>query len=660
MTIGMAIAFNARSNGLKLTPSSFYAFTIWVLHLNPVSQLRLSNRTASTKKQPIHLKTSSRTQIIMRLSNCLVLLCVFSSLNSALGIPKCNPEVCVPRGNTCKMMVAPLPFEKVTKKGPCEFKQDNDVYPGDHMAYCCGSASDYEDFIKVVNLKNQARALAGASPNEYPHQIKLQTLGGCGGTIYNKEWIITAAHCLGVDGAVYAEANGDLPGKPGQKAYVIAGMSHITNATDDNKYHIDKIIKHPYWNPNMISNGSDIALLHLSRSLPLEMGVIQPMRLEPANYIPKWGGKGFLVGYGNVHESLGKASDDLMEFVGPIHSNTKASALSMDPIGQSSDRTSPSWEQIGVGGEDSGLTVGQGDSGGPFICPDENNKPVLCGIASFKDCKAFKMCRKANLFTRLAPFLQWIRDETGNARQETELLFDKTMFPDQIPEPEVPGYLVRLGAPSKQCMGTLIAPKIVITTAECIVANGGDGKYAPHVHHIKTSKGYRPFASLTSDTFKRNISENVSTHMKQPLNKFDLGAVYLQEPIQTDYAQMAPRGHQLNGESDEYSFNDKTNYVERRHFVSAGDEDCNRRFRGVDENVQIDTTEQLCMRQVYSAEAVCERDLGGPLMCDGGKYLCGVKTFQACKYSGMPEIFESVFGPKNYETIDWMIRSAPK
>ncbi|CAL8087521.1 unnamed protein product [Orchesella dallaii] len=597
----------------------------------------------------------------MRLSSCLILLGVFSSLDYALG--QCLEEKCIPTGYSCKFLHDPnYTIEKITKQGiKCDYVQGKDKIPGDHMAVCCQTTADADNYDNLMKLKNKARALAGASPNEYPHQIKFKNLGNCGGTIYNKEWIITAAHCLGVDGAVYAESNGDIPGKLGQKAYVIAGMSHIANATDDNKYHIDKIIKHPYWNSYKVKNGSDIALLHLSRPLTLEMGVIQPMRLEPANYIPKWGGKGFLVGYGNVHESLGLASDDLMEFVGPIHSNPKVAGLSMDPLNQQSDRTSPSWQQIGVGGEDSALTVGQGDSGGPFICPDENNKPVLCGIASFKDCKPFKMCRKANLFTRLAPFLEWIRNETGNARQETEFLFDKTMFPDQIPDQEVPGYLVRLVAPSRHCTGTLVGPRLVITAAECIEANGGDGKYAPHVHHIKTSKGYLSVQHLKMDNFERNVSKSVYTDMKQILNKFDLGAVYLTEPIQTEYAQLPPRsGYQMNGESDEYSFNDKTNYVERRHFVSAGDEDCNRRFSGVDENVQIDTTEQLCMRQVYSAEAVCERDIGSPLMCDGGKYLCGVKTFQACKYSGMPELFESTFGRKNRKTIGTMVVSSPK
>ncbi|CAL8087512.1 unnamed protein product [Orchesella dallaii] len=594
----------------------------------------------------------------MRLSICLILLGVFSSLDSALG--DCANEKCIPSGHSCKTLHQPgYQVEKITKKGKCDYIQGADKIPGDHMSLCCGSIEEANNHEREQLLKNQARALYGASPNEYPHQIKLQTLGGCGGTVYNKEWIITAAHCLGVNGAVYAEDNGNLPGRPGRKAYVIAGMSHIANATDSNKYIIDRIIKHPYWNPNKIGNGSDIALLHLSRPLPLEMGVIQPMRLEPANYIPKWGGKGFAIGYGNVNEAF-ETTDDLMEAVGPIHSNTKAAGMSMDPLNQQSDRASPSREQLGVGGGDSGLIVGQGDSGGPFICPDENNKPILCGVASFKGCKPFKECRKANFYMRVAPFLKWIRDETGNAQQEANLFFDKTMFPDQIPEPEVPGYLVRLAAPARHCTGTLIAPTLVITAAECIRVNGGDSVYVPHVYHIKTGKGYLPGGNMMSQLFEGDVSQNVSKYMKQVLNKFDLGAVYLREPIQTEYAQLAPLGYQMNGESDEYSFNDMTNYMERRHFVPTGDEDCNKRFSGVDENVQIDTTEQLCMRQVYSAEAVCERDIGGPLMCDGGKYFCGVKTFQACKYPGMPELFEATFSPKNNRRLNIMIKATPK
>ncbi|ODM92435.1 Chymotrypsin-like elastase family member 2A [Orchesella cincta] len=598
----------------------------------------------------------------MKLLSGSTILVVFCALNFSPGFvfgqePEdpdgCNGQMCYFSRFDCAKVLKSHPFKLVIKSESCEYNRKKKMM-GDETVTCCKTAKGVEKEKERLVLQNQARALSGASPNEYPHQIRFMSLGMCGGTVYNKNWIITAAHCVRHDSNIFAQDNGDIPGRS-YKAYVIAGQSHVTNATEDDKYIIDKIIRHNDWNPHEIGAGHDIALLHLSRPLSLEAGKIQPMRLEPADYVPKYGSNGYLIGYGNVHEKLGKGSDDLMEFYAPIHSNAKAVSLSTHPQGGSGYGTAPLNMHLAIGGEDSGVVVGQGDSGGPFICPDKNRKPILCGIASFKTCHPYKMCKRPSYYQRVAPMLDWIRDNTGNEPQESELFFDKTMFATEIPAPQVPGYLVRLGAPERSCTGTLLTSKLIVTSAECIMANGGMAKAGHVVYHIQSGKELDRLGSMMfEDKFERDISQNISNFMKQPFSNFDVGFFILNTPFETEYAKLPPKGYKLKGEAQEFTFNDKSNFVETRDFVEAGEEDCAKRFSGIDSNLKLND-QHLCLRQVYSPMAVCERDIGGPLICEG-KYLCGFKSFHACKYPGVPEVFSSTMGGYIRKQIDNGIR----
>ena len=58
--------------------------------------------------------------------------------------------------------------------------------------------------LSLTDMMKGSRIVGGVetAPNEFPFQISLQGrgfVGGysffCGGTVYNENWIITAAHC---------------------------------------------------------------------------------------------------------------------------------------------------------------------------------------------------------------------------------------------------------------------------------------------------------------------------------------------------------------------------------------------------------------------------------------------------------------------------------
>lgn len=190
--------------------------------------------------------------------------------------------------------------------------------------------------------------MAGAEEGEYPHQVKFDMQGSCGGTVYNSEWIITAAHCVRYDGTQLATI---------ENSKIIAGRANVEDVDDENIFTLDQIIVHHGWIDTDLGNGYDIALLHLSRPLPLQVGKIQPLRLVDANYEIPYGSNGITIGWG-VAGKLGGVSH-LKEFEVPIHHPTRAAQLSLDThnAGLTDKGVVPHDHILGVAGADSGYSM---------------------------------------------------------------------------------------------------------------------------------------------------------------------------------------------------------------------------------------------------------------------------------------------------------------
>ncbi|XP_042858270.1 venom protease-like [Penaeus japonicus] len=220
----------------------------------------------------------------------------------------------------------------------------------------------------------------------------------CGGSIINKNYVLTAAHCLLGDD--------DLP-LPA-KEFQVGIADHNFNSEDDNIQGVTRAVKvkkyiihEDYVPQDLFDNNKDIALLRLAESLDLTAEV-QPVCL-PSNPNKKYEGEtGTVIGWGDTKNGKGAYSDAAREVEQPIV-DCKKKKIAGSPI-------TPQMMCAGKAKSKNSGAQGTcfGDSGGPLFVT-ENGRNTQVGIVSFG-----KSCLKPGVFTRVTEFLVWISDNTAD------------------------------------------------------------------------------------------------------------------------------------------------------------------------------------------------------------------------------------------------------
>lgn len=231
-----------------------------------------------------------------------------------------------------------------------------------------------------------------AAPGQFPWQVSLGVswlaypadAHFCGGSVYNEQWIVTAAHCV--------------DSLDPRDIVVTVGATDLWDAPQ--RRNVSKIrVKKGY---RRAHEGLDIAVLKLHKPLTFSEGQVVPIKLlteaESAQGIEE-GKTVFVSGYG--HTSFdGEASPDLLFVDVPVVGKKVCnSPLSYD--GDAGDDT------ICAGYSSGGKDSCQGDSGGPLTTYLADGSARLAGVVSWGENCAKPL--KFGVYASVPVYGDWIR-----------------------------------------------------------------------------------------------------------------------------------------------------------------------------------------------------------------------------------------------------------
>lgn len=220
----------------------------------------------------------------------------------------------------------------------------------------------------TCGVRKPSRIVGGevAYPGAWPWQTGLKRSPGtiifCGGSLVNKEWVVTASHC------VYdmLKANSDT--------VLIAVLGEFDKANKEEQeisIRTKKIIMHPNYNPRSLDY--DIALIKLETPLEDFSVYIRPVCLPSSDTTFDEQSKCYVTGFGRTEQGGELAGMLRMAKIPLVSKETCEAAYGAKKL---TDR------MICAGFPKGGIDACQGDSGGPLSCLYEG-RWYLTGVVSW-------------------------------------------------------------------------------------------------------------------------------------------------------------------------------------------------------------------------------------------------------------------------------------
>ncbi|XP_026108471.1 serine protease 27-like [Carassius auratus] len=258
------------------------------------------------------------------------------------------------------------------------------------LLYITGSLCQL-DVCGRAPLNNKIVGGEDATAGSWPWQVSIFLSGSshnCGGTLINKDWVLSAAHCF-QDFVL-------------SKVVIYFGrLSQSGSNPDETSRTVIQVINHPNYDSR--SNDNDIALVQLSSSVTFS-DYIKPVCLAAAGSVFGAGTESWVTGWGTL-QAGGIVPHILQQVMIPVVNNSACAKAYEGMYTITGNMVCAGL--LNQGGKDSC----QGDSGGPMVSKN-GSLWIQSGVVSFgQGCAE---ARYPGVYARVSEYQDWIKSYTGS------------------------------------------------------------------------------------------------------------------------------------------------------------------------------------------------------------------------------------------------------
>lgn len=302
-----------------------------------------------------------------------------------------------------------------------------------------------------------------------------------------------------------------------------------------------------------------------------------------------------------------------------------------------------------------------GDSGSPAICRGPNGHALLCGhafmVVIHENCfpNPNEVTCHPSLFIKTPYFGEWISNIAGS--QDESSFFEPFVYGEPVNQTDIMHQVHITTTSGKPCGGTLFQADVVLTMASCVTKlDGSVDKVKVHVWNNEIF-GVRMTSILDNFTLLGDPVSVLKKHRILFVDQYyqnDLAILKLDGKVKGDLDGKLPRlpeEGEVFRNGKEFSFHreealgakhlQNVTMMIKRQFQILDDKECDRRTERMKNigslNFYVDWDDNiLCGYERGSGGSICDRELGGGLICDGVNgemILCGVQVFRLCEWS---------------------------